>query len=378
VRVLVVDAPAYTPPYDHELCRALAARGLDVELLTAAFIHGDAPPADGYSRSEPFSAPAAGLVARRPRSPLRVPLKLAGHGSGLVRLLARARRERPDVVHWQWAPLPHLDARAVRAVGRHAGATVFTAHDVLPRRSASAVALWRGLYGSCDRVIVHSHHGAARLVDEVGVDERRIAVVPHGLFASLARVPTSQPATGETILSFGLIRPDKGLDTLIAALPVVARSVPDVRLEVVGSPRMPTQPLHDLAAALGVADRIAWDERFVADDELPAIFGRAHAVALPYRAIEGSGVLATAMAFGVPVAATAVGGFPELLAAYDLGEPVPPGDPAALARALVRALTDAEGRERAVSGLARAREELSWARVAERTEAVYREAASGT
>jgi glycosyltransferase involved in cell wall biosynthesis len=375
--VLVVDPPAFTPPYDHELCRALAARGHDVELVTAAFTHGRAPTPDGYRRSEPFSPPLATLIARSPGSPLRVPLKLAGHGAGLTALALRTRRERPDIVHWQWAPLPHVDRRALPLVSSGARATVFTAHDILPRRSASAVGLWRALYQGCDRVIVHSESGRERLVHEVGMDAARIAVVPHGLPRTPTPGPPPQPATGDAILFFGLLRPDKGLDTLIEALPAVIERVPAATLEIVGSPRMPIEPLKQRARELGVGDRITWDERFVSDDELAAAFRRAHVVALPYRWIEGSGVMATALTHGVPVAATAVGGFPELMAAHALGEPVPPDDPAAFAAALVTALTDEEARTRAIDGMARARTELGWDRVAERTEQVYAEAASG-
>ena len=108
--------------------------------------------------------------------------------------------------------------------------------------------------------------------------------------------------------------------------------MPEARLEVVGSPRMPLGPLKERAAALGVAGRNRWDERFVSDAELAEAFGRATVVALPYRVIESSGVLATALAFGVPPVLTNVGGFPELCAAYDLGVPVPPDAPDALAR----------------------------------------------
>jgi glycosyltransferase involved in cell wall biosynthesis len=177
-----------------------------------------------------------------------------------------------------------------------------------------------------------------------------------------------------TILHFGLIRPDKGLDTLIEALPAVAAAVPDVRLEVVGAPRMPLEPLRERASQLGVAGRIRWDARFVDDAELAAAFRRARVVALPYRSIESSGVLAAALAFGVPPVLTDVGAFPELCAAYDLGAPAPPGDPPALAAALVSALTDEARRAAAVAGMARARAELTWERVADETEAVYRAA----
>src|SRR4051794_29424788 len=168
VRVAVVDPQAYTPPYDHELCRALGAAGAEVELLTARFTHGTAPLAEGYARRELFGPPLARLLEQRPTTPLRTPLKLAGHATGLARLLRRVRSVRPDVVHWQWAPLPALDLRARRSASRYAGCTVFTAHDVLPRRSRDAAKLWAEIYGSCDRVIVHGAASRDRLLVEVG------------------------------------------------------------------------------------------------------------------------------------------------------------------------------------------------------------------
>ena len=78
------------------------------------------------------------------------------------------------------------------------------------------------------------------------------------------------------------------------------------------------------------------------------MIGRARAIALPYRWIEGSGVLATALAQGVPPVVTAVGTFPELCTEYDLCAPVAPDDPAGFADALVRTLTDPAARARAL------------------------------
>jgi glycosyltransferase involved in cell wall biosynthesis len=375
LRVAVVDPQAYTLPYDDELCRALASAGAEVELLTAHFTHGAPPVPLGYTRREIFGPPLAGLLERRPTTPARVPLKLGGHALGLARLVRRVRRWRADVVHWQWAPLPALDLRALRAAGRSAGATVFTAHDVLPRRSRAAAPLWAELYGSCDRVIVHGAASRDRLLVEVGgIAPERIAVIPHAILhaASTGDLPPQQAEP--RILFFGLIRADKGLDTLIEALPALAERLPEIQLDVVGSPRMPIEPLRERAAALGVADRISWDLRFVPDSEVPAVLARARAIALPYRWIEGSGVLATALARGIPPVVTTVGTFPELCAQYDLGDPVPPGDPAALAVGLVRALTDPGTRARAIAGMARARSELTWERTAESTLELYERA----
>jgi glycosyltransferase involved in cell wall biosynthesis len=374
LRILVVDPQAYTPWYDHSLCAALAARGHDVELVTAAFMHGAVPDAVGYRKRESFGPPLQRLVRAQPRSPLRAPLKLAGHAAGLASLVARARHTRPDIVHWQWAPLPQLDAPALRRAARSAGGTVFTAHDVLPRRSAGAVARWRSLYDACDRVITHSESGRARLVGEVGVDPSRVVVIPHPVLADdLGPEPPNGQAPGEIVLFFGLLRPDKGLDVLVDALPALAARVPGARLEVVGSPRMPIEPLRERAATLGVSDRISWDLRFVSDAEADAAFARASVVCLPYRSIENSGVLAEALRHGVVPVATAVGGVPETFARYDLPDPVPADDPEALAGALARALADGPLRARATAGMARARSELTWARAAETHEALYAE-----
>jgi glycosyltransferase involved in cell wall biosynthesis len=372
VRISVVDPQAYTPWYDHALCEALAARGHDVELVTAAFMHGDPPEANGYRRRESFGPVLRQLVRARPRSPLRAPLKLAGHAAGLASLVGRSRRRPPEIVHWQWAPLPQLDLPALRRV--RAGGTIFTAHDVLPRRSAGAVERWRALYDSCDRVITHSENGRARLLGEVGVDPARIVVVPHPVLrGDGAPEPPDRHGAGETVLFFGLLRPDKGLDTLIEALPALVARVPGARLEVVGSPRMPIEPLRERAAALGVADRITWDLRFVSDEEAAAAFGRARVICLPYREIENSGVLAEALRHGVVPVTTAVGGLPEILERYDLPAGVAVDDRVALAGRLAEALTDTGLRDRAAAGMRRARSELTWAHAAETHERVYRE-----
>jgi glycosyltransferase involved in cell wall biosynthesis len=378
MRVAVVDPQAFTLPYDDELCRALAAAGAEVELLTARFTHGAPPAADGYARRELFGPPLAGLIARRPSSRARIPLKAAGHALGLARLVRRARSRHPDIVHWQWAPQPALDLRALRAAGHAAGATIFTAHDVLPRRSRDAAPLWAELYASCDRVIVHGAASRDRLLVEVGgVTPERVAVIPHALLHNGGGAGTQPEVAEPRILFFGLIRPDKGLDTLIEALPEVVRRVPGATLDIVGSPRMPIEPLRERARALGVEGSIRWDLRFVPEAEVPGLVARARVIALPYRWIEGSGVFATALAQGVPPVVTAVGTFPELCSEYDLCTPVAPDNPLALAHALARTLTDDGARGRALAGMARARAELTWERTAAMTLELYERALAG-
>jgi glycosyltransferase involved in cell wall biosynthesis len=170
------------------------------------------------------------------------------------------------------------------------------------------------------------------------------------------------------ILSFGVIRPYKGVDVLLKAF----RHVPGAELWIVGRPLgMNMAALEQLAAA--AAGRVRMVTRFVADAEVPAIFRRADIVALPYLAAEQSGVLYTALAFGKAIVASSVGGFPEVVRDHGAGRLVPPGDPGALAACLRELTSQPEERAQlAAAALAAAQGPYSWDTVAKRTMDLYR------
>src|SRR6187200_2095121 len=162
MRVLLADPPAFTPQYDHELASALVRAGAEVELVTSPFRFGEAPEPDGYTRTELFY-PVSSRVFRRSR--LRIPVKLVEHPLGLARL----RRRKADVAHVQWLAAPELDDRLLR----QRAPLVFTAHDLLPRRTATKHDLWRRLFGRFERIVVHSERGRSSLA-ELGVDDVKV------------------------------------------------------------------------------------------------------------------------------------------------------------------------------------------------------------
>jgi glycosyltransferase involved in cell wall biosynthesis len=377
MRVHLVDPSAYTPPYDHALSAALAQAGADVELFTSRFAYGELPSPQGYVRREFFYR----LANRRPGESQRAQrarraLKLAEHVPDMLRY--RRAAQAADVVHFQWLPVQQLDERLLPAhatgvAGARGGpALVLTAHDVLPREAGTRRrAAQRRLYDRFDAVVVHSEHGRARLTGELGVDERRVHVIPHGAFAHLADQPAAPPpfATDKrVVLFFGLLRPYKGLDVLLQAW----RGIEDAELWIVGMPRM------DIAALMADAPpNVRLVPRFVADAELPAYFARADLVVLPYREIEQSGVLFTALAFGKPLLVSDVGGFAEL-AERGAAHAVAPGD----AGALHEALTGLLANPAALSALGEralelARGEYGWTQIAERTLALYEQLLAG-
>jgi len=363
MKVQLLDPSAFTPPYDRALAAALARGGAEVELLTSRFLYGPVPPAEGYSAREFFyrHSSARGLDA-----PGRRAFKLAEHLPDMLRL---RRALDADVVHYQWLTVPALDPLLLpRRRPR-----LLTAHYILPPRpSRRQVAEARHAFGAMDAVVAHSEHGAARLRSEIGIDPARVHVIPHGAFDYLTRLPEESPlpaelegAEGPVILFFGLLRPYKGLDTLLRAF----RRVKGAELWIVGNPRMDVAPLRALAAE--APGRVRFVTRFVEDAELPAIFRRADVVVLPYRDAEHSGVLYTGLAFGKPLVLSAVGGFPEV-GEQGAARIVPPEDPAALAASLSELVTDESARaELATAAQRAAAGPYSWDAVATQTLALY-------
>ena len=368
MRVVQVDPLAFTPPYDNALCAALARRGHDVILLTSRFLHGPTPAPRGYARQEVFLPVSGRLLGSRPRSPLRVPLKAAEYGPSAWRALRRVRALRPDVVHVQWFPLPRLDRRWLRGLARDVP-TVFTAHDVLPRRSAAQVDTWLEIFRTVARVVVHSGSARDRLAG-LGVEPERIAVIDHPVFDDPGGPAPAAP-NGTTLLFFGLIREYKGLDVLLRALPEIARRVPEARLVVAGDPIDPAEPLQALAGELGVAERIDWQLRFVPREEIATLMATATVAVLPYRRIDASGVLADALGHGRPAVVSDLGQVGETVRRFGAGATVPPEDPAALAAACARLLEDREALAAAFAGVERARAALTWDASAEAHERLY-------
>ena len=335
VRISIADPVSYTIPYDRSLAEALAQRGHDVDLFTASFLFADLSPPNGYRQHDVFFTRSARLLRGNPRSRLRFLVKGLEYVPSARRLEKEIARLDPDVLHVQWLGLPRYDLRWLEAVRRNRP-VVFTAHDVLPRRTADKIDLWQRVFASVDRIVVHGT-GAVEQLAALGVDRGKIVRIPHPVFTPSR---TIAPPQGSTLLFFGLIRRSKGLDLLIRALPAIAEQVPDVQLVVAGDPIEPAEPYERLARELGVADLVDWRLRFLAEDEIADVMEEAAVVVLPYRQIESSGVLATALGYGRPVVVSDVGSLGETVREYHAGAVVPPEDPRALADACVAQLRD--------------------------------------
>lgn len=203
-----------------------------------------------------------------------------------------------------------------------------------------------------DGFAVHSRFDRDLAVKHWRLGPRRpIEVLPHGphdhyqadeIGGSRAR---EAPEGTTNLLFFGVIRPYKGLEHLVAAFEAIPESQIDgFWLTVVGETwegwTLPT----DLIERSPRRDRITFVNRYVTDEELDSYMRGADAVVLPYLRSSLSGPLHVAMGYGLPIVMTDVGGNAEAAEGYGGIVLIPPADPEALAAALprVREMTGGE------------------------------------
>jgi glycosyltransferase involved in cell wall biosynthesis len=373
LKIALIDPSLFTIPYDAKLADALSRAGHDVTVYGEALEAGREPPQLKALQGVFYPE----LARLRPRNWPRPAVRLAKgalHWRGLRRLVDNLRRSSPDIIHFQWTPLPAIDRLFLPALRRIAP-LVLTAHDSRPFNGAA----WRlqkwgatGILHEFDGVIVHTAEALARLTEQ-GRPAATVVRIPHGLLEDSEPVAVRPPQASSRVrfLLFGKLKPYKGADVLIAAL----RQLPDdlrrqVEVLIVGQPQMDVAPLQQASRELGASLRL--DLRFVPDCEMSALLSAADVIVFPYREIDVSGVLMAALRHGRPVIASRIGGFAELLADGRHGFLVPPGDATALAGAIEKLC--AEPATRLAMGAAVA--ELgaaipSWDEIAQRTAQFY-------
>jgi glycosyltransferase involved in cell wall biosynthesis len=258
-------------------------------------------------------------------------------------------RQRPRVLVLQWWTATALHTYLViAAVARRFGVdVVIEFHEVLDtgedrlrpvRRYAGLLAprLFRGAAGS----ICHSEFERDAVSRRFGLDPARIAVVPHAASGPHRRGRPIRPAPAGAVnvLSFGIIRPFKGVEDLIRAFDGLSEEESSrYWLTIVGETWEGWDLPARLVARSRYRDRITFVNRYVSDDEADGFFRGADLVALPYRRSSQSGPLHVTMGYGLPVVVTGVGGLVESVAGYEGAVLVPPGDPDGLRDGLRRA-----------------------------------------
>ncbi|MGB8841018.1 MAG: glycosyltransferase family 4 protein [Aliidongia sp.] len=372
MHIALIDPSLFTLPYDLKLAGGLAEVGHRVERFGTALPADQVPPP--LLRPH-FYGELAALGAERWPAGLGKAAKGLAHLRGMWRLAETLERERPDIIHFQWLPLPIVD-RAFLARLRRIAPLVVTAHDSEPFNGNAGAALQH--YGAIeslgrfDRIIIHTEQARRRLIGH-RLAPAKLSKIAHGFLDH--DEPAAPPASGAgkvRFLLFGKVKPYKGADLLIEA---ARRLAPAIRARcevlIVGKPYMDTKSLTDAAAMLGGAVRCEF--RFVPDTEMHAMFAAADVLVFPYREIDMSGVLMAALKTSRPMLASNIGGFAELLEHGRHGLLVPPGDIDGLAAAMTRLVCEPETRSAMADAIrALAGSIPTWRQIAETTTELYR------
>ena len=144
------------------------------------------------------------------------------------------------------------------------------------------------------------------------------------------------------VLFFGSITPSKGLDDLIVAFSHVHNLRNDARLIIAGKPTKYVDMSYfiDLIQTYNLQEFVITDSRYIPNEEISALMNLSDVVVYPYHNSTTSGSLQVAYTFGRPVIATDVGGLPEVVEDGKSGLLVPPKQPALLAEAIVKIISD--------------------------------------
>ncbi|CAN5385707.1 glycosyltransferase [soil metagenome] len=225
--------------------------------------------------------------------------------------------------------------------------SILILHTIAKEPSPQQRSTLESLVAATDHVVVLTSAAQTRLCTDYGVDRRKVSVIAHGASAT-ADAQMKRPSR-PTLVTWGLLRPGKGIERVIDAMPLLRTLPGRPRYQITG----PTHPtvlategeeyrtaLTERARLNGTADAVTFDPNYRGRATLSALIRSATAVVLPYDSTDqvASSLLVEAVAHGRPVVATAFPHAIELLS-NGAGIVVDHDDPDALASALHRVLT---------------------------------------
>ena len=371
----MIDPSLFTLPYDNALAMGLIALGHNVKLYGRK-IGPDDNDLESTELVPIFYNTTNKLSKFHLSKSLRLASKGIDHVWSMVRLLRSLRRERPDVIHFQWLPLPLVDQRLLSEFSKVAP-LILTVHDTNPfNGDPSASIQSRGVsacFNKVGRLVVHTRQGVNRLIAS-GVSADKIMLLPHGRsFDSLVKSAPDPMDSMLTFLLFGKIKPYKGVDVLINAFSRMPDNLQQqARVRIVGKPYMDMSSLYRAIQENSMQDRISIEPGFIPDSEIPGLFGPGVVCVFPYRELETSGVLSQALAFGRPIIASKLGVFAETLQDGLHGYLVPPNNIDELTNAMSQMVENRSFASACSSAIFALNSNLDdWITVAKRTAEVY-------
>ena len=320
--IFVVDPSFFTLPYDNELCKALGTiSSLEVVLIGRPLRKGERIKNENFVFLPLFFKTSENLKSSDNKfiSTSAKYFKSIEYAFNWLKLLRLIRTKNPAVIHFEWLPLPPVDYVFLKKI-KNLSKIIVTVHDTEPfhNQPTSSWQLrgWLKTLSLAETIIVHTKFSKNRLIQK-NIPPSKIGIIPHGLLDfGTDHVGKTRNINYEfRILFFGAIKRYKGLDLLVEAFNRFKKT--DDRkyiLTIVGKSHENASNLRTLHTNPEDCQKeIVWDLRFFNDEELPGILGSADLAVFPYRDIDGSGALMTAIFYEIPFICSDIDGFVEIV-----------------------------------------------------------------
>lgn len=252
---------------------------------------------------------------------------------------------------------------------------VYLCHNVIQHESRSIDGLLtRIAFNRCDSFLVLGDEPREQLLSII--PGARVRVAEHPTYGFFAETDTDRSGARRSLglepgdrvgLYFGFVRPYKGLINLVRALPRITERVDPFRLLVVGEFWEDRTPYESEIEGAGLSDRVTIVDRYIPNEEVATYFAAADVVVLPYVSASASGIVQVAYGFGRPVVTTTVGALPDAVVDGKTGYLVPPGDPEAIAEAVIDFFENADPEEFR-SNITDFRDRFSWGHFVDKIE----------
>lgn len=224
-----------------------------------------------------------------------------------IRLYILIKKNKPDLIHFQWLKIPVVDyylLKKIKRVNKNCK-LIFTAHNVLPHDSGTKyVKVYRKIYNFVDHIIVHANKTKNEIESMFNVSDNKITVIPFGFFPPKVNKTRNSNFKGIVFSFIGFLSDYKGLDILLDAWcgSDILLNSSDCRLIIAG------------AGTVKCIDNIPMDKNIVfenyfhTEEQLAQIIANTDIAVLPYRKISQSGVLLTYLSKHIPVIVSNIGG----------------------------------------------------------------------
>ena len=288
----------------------------------------------------------------------------------IIKLATNIRKFKPDLFHIQedgiWESLLLRFVKGIPIIN--------TVHDPIrhiDQRNFLTNWTMKDTIRLSSGFVVHGDSLKKIIKEKYSIKNENILVHPHGVFDYYKKFIKNHPQKRDkTILFFGELRRNKGLNILTSAFYKIKDKRKDWRIVVAG--RYIKKIKIPFIKELG--EQFEWIDKFIKDKQVASLFSKAGIVVLPYLHGSASGVLCIASAFGCSVISSRFGNINEILTHNTNALLIKPGDSDSLASALLNLTEDGELRDRLGKNLRNtAKEQWGWDKIAKNTVSFYKQ-----